>query len=72
MNREPALHTSGAVSERLHIARWRLLYLIERGDLPAPTYQVPGRRLFTEADVKKIEAALAAHPGLRGSADATG
>lgn len=68
MSAHSTLHTSGAVAERLRLARWRLLYLIERGDLPNPTFQVPGRRLFTEDDVRRIEEALAARPELRGDA----
>ncbi len=69
-----AVSTSGEVSARVGLPRWRLLYLIERGALPGPSQSVPGRRLFTEADVLAIEAALAARPGLRReeSADATG
>jgi hypothetical protein len=65
-----SLQTSGAVSTHVRIARWRLLYLIERGDLPAPTFYVPGRRLFTADDVRRIEAVLATRPELRGDQDA--
>ncbi|MCZ2341159.1 MAG: hypothetical protein LC104_05105 [Bacteroidales bacterium] len=68
MNRPGTLLTSGPVADRVRLERWRLLYLIERGDLPAPTFQVPGRRLFTEDDVRRIEEALAARPELRGDA----
>jgi hypothetical protein len=63
---DTALHTSGAVAERLRIARWRFLYLLERGVLPAPTFKIPGRRVFTEGDIQRIEALLAARPELRG------
>ncbi len=66
MSTPAPLHTSGAVSERVRLARWRLLYLIERGVLPAPTFQVPGRRLFTDGDIRRIEAVLATRPELRG------
>jgi len=67
---EKGLYTSGAVADRVSMSRARFLYLVERGNLPAPTFQVPGRRLFTEADVLRIEAALAANPDLRGTAEA--
>jgi hypothetical protein len=46
--------------------RWRLLYLIEKGKLPGPSLQVPGRRLFTEADVQQILRRLEEEPALRG------
>jgi hypothetical protein len=52
--------TTGNVAARLEIPRWRLAYLIERGDVPGPSLQVPGRRLFNEADVERIRRALAA------------
>ena len=71
MSTHAPLHTSGAVSDRVRLARWRLLYLIERGVLPAPTFQVPGRRLFTDDDIRRIEAVLATRPELRGQMDAT-
>jgi hypothetical protein len=48
------LHTIGPVAARLGIPRWRLAYLIDRGDLPGPSLQVPGRRLFSEEDVRRI------------------
>jgi hypothetical protein len=57
------------VSNRLRIARSRLLYLIERGVLPGPTFQVPGRRLFTNEDIQRIEAVMQSRPELRGLAD---
>ena len=50
--------TIGPVAERVGIPRWRLAYLIERGDVPGPSLQVPGRRLFSEEDVDRIRAAL--------------
>lgn len=71
MSSATKLHTSGSVSERLRLARWRLLYLIERGDLPASSYQVPGRRLFTEDDVRRMEDILARRPELRRAADSS-
>ena len=63
------LYTSGVVADRVQLPRWRLLYLIERGVIPGPTYTVPGRRLFTAADVRRITTVLAAQPGLRGGGD---
>jgi len=59
------LYTSGVVADRVHLPRWRLLYLVERGVLPGPTYTVPGRRLFTADDIRRIEAILADRPDLR-------
>jgi hypothetical protein len=60
------VYTSGQVSVQVEIPRWKLLYLIERGDLPGPSLQVPGRRLFTAQDVHNITQALARRPELRG------
>jgi hypothetical protein len=34
--------TIGAVAQQVRIPRWRLACLIERGDLPGPSLQVPG------------------------------
>ena len=56
MGRE--LFTSGQVAVQIGIPRSHLLYLIERGDLPGPSVQVPGRRLYTAADVARIAQAL--------------
>jgi hypothetical protein len=57
-------HTIGSVAAQLSVPRWRLAYLIERGDVPGPSLQVPGRRLFNDEDVKKIRVALASRaPG---------
>jgi DNA-binding transcriptional MerR regulator len=53
----------GAVAARLGIPRWRLAYLIERGDVPGPSFQVPGRRLFSEEDIERIIQALEAKQG---------
>jgi DNA-binding transcriptional MerR regulator len=50
--------TIGPVAAHLGIPRWRLAYLIERGDVPGPSLQVPGRRLFSEKDVDCIRQAL--------------
>ena len=53
-----SLFTSGEVAAKLELPRWQLLYLIEKGDLPAPTHAVPGRRLFTQRDITLIKEAL--------------
>jgi hypothetical protein len=57
--------TSGRVAAELGIPRWRLAYLIERGDVPGPSLQVPGRRLFTDQDVASIRRALAGRAATR-------
>ena len=49
----------GALAAELQVPRWRLAYLIERGDVPGPSILVAGRRLFSESDVERIRAALA-------------
>lgn len=54
----PEYMTIGKVAEFLGIARWRLSYLIERGDIPGPSVLVPGRRLFTQGDAELIRNAL--------------
>jgi hypothetical protein len=59
--------TIGRVAAALAVPRWWLAYLVERGDVPGPSLLVPGRRLFTDADVEKIRVALATRtPRLRG------
>jgi DNA-binding transcriptional MerR regulator len=50
--------TIGPVATQLGIPRWQLAYLIERGDVPPPSLQVPGRRLFSQEDVETIRRAL--------------
>jgi DNA-binding transcriptional MerR regulator len=55
----PCYSTLGIVAERLSVPRWKLAYLIERGDVPGPSLQVPGRRLFSDQDVTRICEALA-------------
>lgn len=57
MNASP-LHTIGIVARRIDLPRWKLAYLIEKHALPGPSFQVPGRRLFTEEDVLQIEKKL--------------
>lgn len=51
--------TIGAVAAEVGLPRWQLAYLIERGDVPDASCQVPGRRLFTGEDVEAIRRALA-------------
>jgi len=52
------LFTSGEVAAEVKLPRWRLLYLIEKGNLPGPSHEVPGRRLFTFDDISRIRRAL--------------
>lgn len=46
--------TTGEVAKKLGMPRWRLAYLIDRGDVGGPAVVVPGRRLFSEQDVDRI------------------
>ena len=55
--------TSGQVAAQVGVPRWQLLYLIERGEVPGPSVQVPGRRIFTAMDVRRIAEALANRTG---------
>ena len=52
------LFSSGEAAAMLGVPRWRLLYLIDRGELPRPNQIVAGRRLFTHDDVAAMQAAL--------------
>src|SRR5262249_55495875 len=61
------VYGTGAVARRTQLTRQRLQYLIDRGKLPGPSLRVPGRWLFTEADVQRILEALGAHPHLHSS-----
>ena len=54
------LFTSGGVAAEAGVPRWQFLYLLERGEIPGPSLEVPGRRLFTQEDVARIKQALAA------------
>jgi DNA-binding transcriptional MerR regulator len=54
----PVVRTIGPVAAELGVPRWKLAYLIERGDVPGPCLTVAGRRLFTEADVERIRLEL--------------
>ena len=51
--------TIGAVADELGIPRSRLAYLIERRAVPDASLHVPGRHLFSPADVRRIRLALA-------------
>ena len=53
------LFGSGEVARRVSLPRWRLIYLIDKGELPGQSLKVPGRRLFTEDDIRRIVAVLA-------------
>jgi len=53
---------TGEAARRAGIARSRLIYLLERGAIPPPSLALPGRRLFTAADIDRIRAALARLP----------
>jgi hypothetical protein len=55
--------TSGQAALKVGLARWRLLYLIEKGEVPGPSLQVPGRRLFTAEDIRSIARALEIRTG---------
>ena len=46
---------TGDVAKLLGVNRWKLMYWIERGDLPGPSQSLVGRRLFTPADVEAIQ-----------------
>jgi len=48
--------TIGELAARVGVSRWKLAYWIERGVLPRPSVEVPGRRLFSEEDVEVIKA----------------
>jgi hypothetical protein len=63
------LYGSGEVAKQVDQPRWRLLYLIDRGVLPGPSHEVPGRRLFTPEDVKHIKDSLNSRPELHRSAN---
>jgi hypothetical protein len=56
---KPHYRTIGPVADQLKLPRWRLAYLIDRGDVPGASLQVPGRRLFSDEDVERIRQAIA-------------
>ena len=71
MNMPNELIGSGAVARCVGLERWQLLYLLDSKQLPEPSFNVSGRRLFTPEDVRAIEAALAKRPHLTGEGKAT-
>ena len=71
MNSRKKLSTSGEVAKKFDLPRWKFAYLVEKGALPGPSLEVPGRRLFTEEDMEAIAAALEASPELRETATTT-
>lgn len=48
----------GQVAERVGLTRSKLIYLVERGELPGASYEIPGRRLFSEDDIQRIAKSL--------------
>jgi DNA-binding transcriptional MerR regulator len=55
---EKQLLSSGEVARELGIARWQLLYLIERGTVPGAGQKVAGRRLFSPEDLRQVRSEL--------------
>jgi len=60
-----SVFTTGEVAQKVGMPRWRLQYLIEREEVPGPSFEVPGRRLFSVADIDNIARVLEQHPELR-------
>ena len=60
---ETPFYTSGEIAETVGIPRSRFLYLVESGNLPAPSHAVPGRRLFTAGDLARIQQVLRSREG---------
>jgi len=58
---------SGETAQQLGMSREHLLYLIDKKLVPGPSFRVPGRRLFTPADIERISEVLCKHPDLKGS-----
>jgi hypothetical protein len=56
----PAVHGAGAVARQVGLTLQRLQYLISKKRLPGPSFSIPGRHLFTNADVQRILQALRA------------
>jgi hypothetical protein len=54
MDKKLTFFTGGAVAKRLQIPRAQLLYLIEKGDLPAPATHKAGKWLFTEEEAAAL------------------
>jgi hypothetical protein len=51
--------STGEAARELGLPRWKLSYLVERGDVPAPSVALPGRWVFTQADIERIRQVLA-------------
>ncbi|MBA4192398.1 MAG: hypothetical protein C0467_30895 [Planctomycetaceae bacterium] len=58
MDAPHTLYSTGMVADQLGVARWWLLYHLDRGDIPGPSHRVAGRRLFTDEDVRRIRDVL--------------
>ena len=58
------VYSTGAVAEQVQLPSWRLIYLIDSGTLPGSSIQVPGRRIFTSEDLRRIKEILQARPEL--------
>jgi len=56
--------STGEVARHVALPRWRLLYLLDRDLVPDASLRAAGRRLFTDADIADIVAALRAQPQL--------
>lgn len=56
------LLSSGAVAERFGIHRAKLIYLLERREIPEPAIKVAGRRLFSQGEAERIGEILARLP----------
>lgn len=52
------LRTSGQVAKQLGVPRWKFLYWLDTGVLDEPAVRIPGRRLFTADEVKRIKEEL--------------
>jgi DNA-binding transcriptional MerR regulator len=58
MTTDQKYFTIGTVAIEVGVPRWKLADYVERGMVPGPSLQVPGRRLFTEDDISRIREAL--------------
>jgi hypothetical protein len=71
------LYGTRDVARMVRLSSRSLLYRLSKGDVPEASYRVSGRRVFTEDDVRRIRAELAAlrwrqhaaHRGRRHSAE---
>lgn len=53
---------TGEAARQVQVPRWKLIYLLERGAIPGPSIELPGRRLFSAADIDRIREALTRLP----------